>query len=153
MILKNPTVLVWRFLSAAMFIVPCVCGSGCQSFDFVDCSIIGGTSRYDGGYFSVTVLVENRSAEILDLSQVRFEMTTFDHQDRVLDREHLFQPKGAIQPFDNDRIPLVKLKRETDGSISRSRIILKDQSGNVLSEISVPEIAGSPIAGPDPTSS
>ncbi len=121
----------------APLIPAALAGSGCQSLRLLDCRIVGGSSRWDLGYYSVTVLVENRSTEALDLSKIYFEMTTFDRQDQILDRDYPFRPKGEIRPFDNDRIPLNK--PDKNGGISRSHIVLKDQRGRILSEWSVGE--------------
>ncbi|MBI4583341.1 MAG: hypothetical protein HY717_04890 [Planctomycetes bacterium] len=121
----------------ALALPAALAGSGCQSFRLLDCRIVGGSSRWDSGCYSVTVLLENRSTEALDLSKIYFEMTTFDHEDQVLDRDYPFRPKGEIRPFDNDRIPLNK--PDAKGGISRSHILLKDQRGRVLSEWSVGE--------------
>ena len=107
--------------------------TGCRlGPDLSGCRIIGGKSERDpDGYYVATVLVKNGSSLPIDPEQLRFEMTTFDGEDRIIETSaHML--KSQLDRFEVDHIRLPRPDRS--GLIRRSRIVLKDSNGRTISQ-------------------
>ncbi len=100
------------------------------------CRIIGAKQERDpAGYYVVTLLLKNGSPQPVDLADLRFELTTFDNRDRILDESFPFTSKGEIDRFDIDSIRLHLADREE--RIRRSHVFMRDRAGRVLSDWAV----------------
>ena len=126
--LPRPVRTIHATLVALVLLAPV----GCRLRpDLTGCHIIGGTSERDpDGYYVATVLVKNGSSLPIDPEQLRFEMTTFDGENRIIETSaHMLT--SQVDRFEVDRVRLTRPDR--DGLIRRSRVVLKDTLGRTIS--------------------
>jgi hypothetical protein len=106
--------------------------------------LISGTPGRDAGCYTVNAVIENAVVENgvplpLSLSAVSIEMTTYDERGGVVTRAYPFSFAGEVAPLSRARLPLHRPDREQ--RVHRSKLVLRDLHGRVLSELPVGEEA------------
>ena len=99
------------------------------------CRIVNASAHHDEvtGDFVVTLLLGNSTDRTIDLRDLRFELTTFDSSDIVIEENAPITIRiGEIARFDTTTLRLHKADGER--RIHHAHLVMKDRSGRVLAQ-------------------